>query len=172
MNKQTVLITFFSLFIAFSALSQTKKDYAVMKKMKSQNQLLSYVVDELKSNYGKKELQVLKKVKTKKEFVGYLAKKAKKCKECPVMVAFSTNLAVKDPSYPMSRKLTYGTYLTNEYTAYGDNEEGTDPDPDEEPDEDPDKDEDNEPDPEPDCEPFHCLSNWGRHIPCIGMPTY
>ena len=142
-----------------------QKRSKVLQKYKSQTELASAIVNEIQRKAGKNAFAALKsKVKTKGQFVSFLKDVTIKCENCEIVAAFSDNLRVT--SNTGSSGLHYGNYLVQ--TAQ--NEDGTDPEPDTDGDEDDDRDTDSDADREPDCGPFHCLSRWGEHFPCTGVP--
>jgi len=168
-------LVLFALAICLPAFGQ-KRSVKSVKQYKSQYALTRTIIAEIDRNFGKRAIVSLRRVKTKKEFVSFLKAHVKKCKSCPTLVEFTSELAVVDEKYVMQGKLTYGQFLVGSVSAQGD-EEGTDPDPDiPEPDDDRDEDSDEDMEGEgggcPPCGPLNCLSNWGLHIPCCGMPSY
>lgn len=167
-NLKFLFLVLAALFLTAPAFSQARTASKTVVKYKSQHKLASDLLKEIRRNHGPKEIANFKRIKTKSAFIKYLQAK-KECKNCPLIAELSKSLAVKSEKYPNMHKLTYGQYVTSQVAAYDSDEDGTDPEPDTDDDEDDDRDGDPV---EPDCGPFHCLSNWGLHIPCGDMPSY
>ena len=159
MKKRFFILTFLSILVIPGFAQKKVKDY------KSQTALATGLIMDLKKGLGNKAIVDLQtKVKTKGQFIAYVKDMTKKCKSCPLLKDFSTKLTTTRSAE--IRGLHYGSNLV----ASAQNEEGTDPEPDTDSDEDDDRDTDGDEGGGSDCGPFHCLSRWGEHFPCQGVP--